>query len=282
MRSSSSADYTVTRGDGPCPASSPGPLLPTPRANRKTAQALQAGAPQDDRHTRRAWIATTGGAPRACGGPARRSAFLGAVEVGRDACVAVVSSRHAACPRRTRGLAREPGRRPSGPRRLAPGWTARWRRHGRASSSQYESSPAITALLRTGQEPRRLFCCLSLIPGRRSARRRRARHAACKNGRTERTAVVAGRAPGSATYALLSVKGRSGAPRAYPKSRALVRGHARAHPRGAPAKCAGARLPLKARALDVRSYVPLHPGILAFSSAAGRRAACSIRAWQAA
>ena len=83
--------------------------------------------------------------------------------------------------------------------------------------------------------------------------------------------MVAGRAPGSATYAPLSLKGRSdnGAPR-YPKWRALVRGHARARDRRAPAKCAGAQLFLKARALNVRPYVSLRPGIPATSPAAAR------------
>ena len=51
--------------------------------------------------------------------------------------------------------------------------------------------------LLAGQEPRRLLPLV--IPGRRSARGRCARHAACKIGSTEGTAVVAGRAPGSAT-----------------------------------------------------------------------------------
>jgi len=56
---------------------------------------------------------------------------------------------------------------------------------------------------------------------------------------------VAGRAPGSATSAPLSLKGRSDKAVPYPKWRALVRGHARAQPRGAPARRAGARLLLE-------------------------------------
>ena len=74
-------------------------------------------------------------------------------------------------------------------------------------------------------------------------------------------AVAARRAPGSATYAPLSLKGRSDKAVPYPKWRALVRGHARARDRRAPAICAGAQLFLKARALDVTHYVPLPPGI---------------------
>jgi hypothetical protein len=84
---------------------------------------------------------------------------------------------------------------------------------------------------------------------------------------------VAGRAPGSATSAPLSVKGRSDKAVPYPKWRALVRGHARARPRGAPAKRAGARLPLKARALYVtvlRTPASGDPGLQLRRGPAGR------------
>jgi len=134
---------------------------------------------------------------------------------------------------------------------VAPSW--------RASSSQYESSPAITALC--GPARSRAVCCLSLIPGRRSARRRRARHAACKNGRTERTAVVAGRAPGSATYAPLSVKGRSDKPRGLIRSRALWSAGTRASVVALP-RDARERGFLEARALDVSLTSPCGRGSL--------------------
>ena len=59
----------------------------------------------------------------------------------------------------------------------------------------------------------------------------------------------------------------------YRKWRALARGHARARPRGAPAKRAGARLPLKARALYVtvlRTPASGDPGFKLRRGPAGR------------
>jgi hypothetical protein len=54
------------------------------------------------------------------------------------------------------------------------------RRHGERAPGQDESSPAIAA--HCGPARSRAVCCLWSIPGCRSARGRRARHAACKNG----------------------------------------------------------------------------------------------------
>ena len=67
--------------------------------------------------------------------------------------------------------------------------------------------------------------------------------------------MVAGRAPGSATFRSAPQSVRRVAPpdkvAPYRKWRAWVRGHARARPRGAPAKRAGAQLSSKARALYI-------------------------------
>jgi hypothetical protein len=145
-------------------------------------------------------------------------------------------------------------------RPVAPRW--------RTSSTTEQKLARHRGALLTGQEPRRLLPPADprVQVGPRTSRPARA----VLTGLSEEMAVAARRAPGSATYAPLSLKGRSDKAVPYPKWRALVRGHARARPRGAPAKCAGAQLPLKARALDVRSYVPLHPRILASGSAAAR------------
>ena len=128
--------------------------------------------------------------------------------------------------------------------------------------------------LLAGQEPRRLLLPADPRPqvGPRTSRPARGLQDSC----TQRKAVVAGRAPGSATSAPLSVKGRSDKAVPYPKWRALVRGHARARPRGAPAKRAGARLPLKARALYVtvlRTPASGDPGLQLRRGPAGRPAA---------
>ena len=92
--------------------------------------------------------------------------------------------------------------------------------------------------------------------------------------------MVAGRAPGSATFrsAPQSVGGVAPPDKVAPyrKWPALVRGHARARPRRAPAKRAGARLPLKARALYVtvlRTPASEDPGFKLRRGPAGRPAA---------
>jgi hypothetical protein len=81
--------------------------------------------------------------------------------------------------------------------------------------------------------------------------------------------VVAGRAPGSATYAPLSVKGRSDKPRGFIRSRALWSAGTRAHIPVA-LRSAERSFSLETRALNVSPYVSLRPGILASGSAAAR------------
>jgi hypothetical protein len=110
----------------------------------------------------------------------------------------------------------------------------------------------------------RAVSLLLLIPGRRSARGRRARHAECRACSHLRDGCRAFRAPGSATCRSAPLSVRKVAPpdklRELIGSGALWSAGTRAH---APAalRLRGAQPFLKARALCIRSYAPLRPGI---------------------
>lgn len=166
---------------------------------------------------------------------------------------------------------RRPARQP---RRLAPGWMAR----GAAMAHELEHRPEARA-------PSRRFAgrpgaAPSVAPGDpqvqvgpRTSRPARA----VLTGLSEGIAVAARRAPGSATYAPLSLKGRSDNPRGVIVSRALWSAGTRAHahvalPRNARERCSS----LKARALYITQLctpAPGDPGLLLRRGIVGRPAA---------
>ena len=142
---------------------------------------------------------------------------------------------------------------------VAPPW--------RTSSSSDRKLARHRGALLAGLKPRRLLPLV--IPGCRSARGRRARHAPCSPAqrregcrRTARAGVRHFRSP--------EPKGRSDNPRGVIRSGALWPAGTRAHAPWRSRDMRGSAALLEGARSGRKPYVPLHPGIVASGSAAAR------------